>query len=318
MTYFSVLAIFILPPLIVLMIYVPRDIWHWLGVRLLHRSASCQQSQSVLIDNPRPTLDWKPYLAVLVHVWLALIYTTPWDNYLVATRVWWYDSALVAGITVGWVPIEEYTFFILQTLLVGLWALLVHRAVLPIPPKFRTRPGFRLWASILTFVLWIISTILLFSGWRPGTYLTLILSWALLPVLFQVTFGADILLAEGRRLALIILLPTIYLWWVDSIAINSGTWTINPSQTTGIMLGTLPLEEMLFFIMTNLMIGFGVTLMLSPHSLERVHRWRRTFSLGSKGHSEEPFSEVLEQNRITRNKRPPVSELASDSGRGDR
>ena len=31
---------------------------------------------------------------------IAVVYTTHWDNYLVATRVWWYDPALVSGIGV--------------------------------------------------------------------------------------------------------------------------------------------------------------------------------------------------------------------------
>ena len=31
------------------------------------------------------------WLAIAVQVSLALVYTTPWDNYLVATRVWYYN-----------------------------------------------------------------------------------------------------------------------------------------------------------------------------------------------------------------------------------
>jgi putative membrane protein len=57
---------------------------------------------------------------------------------------------------------------------------------------------------------------------------------------------------------------------VDAIAIQSGTWTIDPAQTTGIKLGPLPLEEMVFFLMTNLIVAFGVTLMLSETSKERA------------------------------------------------
>ena len=41
--------------------------------------------------------------------------------HLVATQVWWYDPQLVTGLLIGWVPIEEYLFFILQPLLTGLW-----------------------------------------------------------------------------------------------------------------------------------------------------------------------------------------------------
>lgn len=58
---------------------------------------------------------------------LALLYTTPWDNYLVATGVWTYDPARVWNIILGWVPLEEYLFFILQTILTGLLVLWLLR-----------------------------------------------------------------------------------------------------------------------------------------------------------------------------------------------
>ncbi|MBZ0308675.1 MAG: lycopene cyclase domain-containing protein, partial [Anaerolineae bacterium] len=48
---------------------------------------------------------------------VAVIWTTPWDNYLVASGVWDYDRDLVLNIIIGYVPIEEYAFFVLQTLM---------------------------------------------------------------------------------------------------------------------------------------------------------------------------------------------------------
>lgn len=56
-------------------------------------------------------------VAVALTTLIALFYTTPWDNYLVATRVWSYDPARVWNIILGYVPLEEYLFFVLQTLL---------------------------------------------------------------------------------------------------------------------------------------------------------------------------------------------------------
>jgi lycopene cyclase domain-containing protein len=108
----------------------------------------------------------------------------------------------------------------------------------------------------------------------------LILVWALPPVLMQVSFGADILFANRRLLLAAILPTTLYLWLVDAIAIRSGTWTIDPGQTTGLALGGLPLEEMLFFLMTNLIIAFGITLMLSPASKSRLQSWLESHALG--------------------------------------
>ena len=70
---------------------------------------------------------------------IAVIYTTPWDNYLVATRVWYYDPRLVLGIRLWYVPIEEYTFFILQTFLTGTFAFWCWR--LFYPADFKQKSG---------------------------------------------------------------------------------------------------------------------------------------------------------------------------------
>ena len=254
MTYFQVLATFILPPLLILMIVVPQDIWR----RLFKRQGQ---------------VDWLPYIGVLLHVVIAVIYTTPWDNYLVATNVWWYDPQLVTGIRLGYVPIEEYTFFVLQTLLTGFWTLFLMRYVFKAPLREERNYSLRIAAGSLSVVLWLASTVLLLSGWRPGTYGTLILSWALVPVLLQTIFGADILLWHWRSLLLIVLPPTLYLWLLDAVALSGGTWTIDPAQTTGWMVGVIPIEEMLFFFITNLIIGFGMTLLYSPASKERAAKW---------------------------------------------
>jgi len=254
MTYFGILALFLIPPLVALLVWVPRDVWRW----LIQREGA---------------VNWEPYLYILINIALALIYTTPWDNYLVANGVWWYDPRLVTGLTLGWVPIEEYTFFILQTAVTGLWALAVQRYIVRGTPKVQESTSARVWISAFVGLCWLASTILLFSGWQRGTYLTLILSWALIPVLLQTIFGADILLSNGRILLLTILPPTLYLWLLDAVALSGGTWTIAPAQTTGWMVGVIPIEEMVFFLMTNAIIGFGMTLLCSPTSKERADTW---------------------------------------------
>ncbi len=260
-TYFEVLSIFVVPPLVVLAIITPWDVWNWLAGK-------------------RPKPDLTPYLIVLAHVFIALIYTTPWDNYLVATNVWWYNPQLVTGIRIGWVPIEEYAFFILQTLLTGLltvW-LIRHFAdrALAEPAGAETGPDgwkLRMWGSLGIGLVWAASIVGLILGWETGTYLTLILTWALIPVLLQAIFGLDILLRRWRVLVWGIIPPTIYLWVLDWVALSETTWTIDPLQTTGLKVGVIPIEEMLFFFMTNLIIVFGVTLMFSQPSQERARDW---------------------------------------------
>lgn len=256
MTYFEFLGIFLVLPILAL---------GALAIRTRRRTGA-----------PSPL----PYWAIFAHVVIALIYTTPWDNYLVATGVWWYDPELVTGIVFGWVPIEEYTFFVLQPILIGLWLVYWIRR-LPeerhprVPASTAARARWTTFA--LVALVWAVGTWLLFSGWNPGTYLGLALAWALPPVLLQIGFGGDILRRYWRLVALGILIPTIYLSAADSLAITAGTWTIDPAQSTGLMLGELPVEEILFFFLTSTLLTLGLVLIWAPESKARLTAIRNFF-----------------------------------------
>ena len=68
---------------------------------------------------------------ILVLSLIALVYTTPWDNYLIFRGVWTYPPDAVVG-KLGYVPLEEYGFMILQTWLAGvLFALLPFSRQIP-------------------------------------------------------------------------------------------------------------------------------------------------------------------------------------------
>ncbi len=230
--------------------------------------------------------------AIAAHMLIALIYTTPWDNYLVATGVWWYDPALVTGVTIGWVPIEEYTFFVLQPILAGLWLSFVARRrpvednAFPVTPPTRAGNALRLWLTAAVGILWLGMVALLLSGWRPGTYLALETVWALPPIALQLFFGADILW-RYRRLLLATILPIgLYLSATDFLAIGWGTWTIDPVQSVNVLLGgTLPIEEFLFFMLTTTLLMFGVVLLIAEPSHARLaiigQRFRRAIRGGA-------------------------------------
>ena len=224
---------------------------------------------------PAPFRTWAPGFVILAHVIVAVVYTTPWDNYLVATSVWWYDPALVTGWVIGWVPIEEYTFFVLQTIMAGLlWLFLAKRLVRDddMMGSADRRPKLRYWSTGIVGIGWLMSVWLLFSGWRPGTYLALELVWALPPIMLQLIFGADILW-RYRKLVFWTLIPTtIYLCIGDAMAIGSGTWTIDPAQSTGLMVGNLPVEEIIFFFVTTTLVVLGMTLVLAKESQQRAPR----------------------------------------------
>jgi lycopene cyclase domain-containing protein len=83
------------------------------------------------------------------------------------------------------------------------------------------------------------------------------------PIILQVAVGADILWHQRRLVGAALMPAILYLSAADALAISSGTWAIDPAQSTGVMLGSLPIEELIFFALTNTLIVFGMTLLLS-------------------------------------------------------
>ena len=221
------------------------------------------------------------WIAVGIHILLALAYTTPWDNYLVATGVWYYNPQLVAGIVLGYVPIEEYTFFVLETLFVGLWwHFLAHRQN-PVRDNFVPSKAIRIGSFAVLFLVWVIFTILFFAGPQSFTYLSIIFFWALPAIAPQLFFGADILWHHRKLVALTILPMGFYLSAVDSLAITASTWTIAADQSTGVLLGgVLPVEEAIFFFVTVTLVAFGVTLVLAEEARARLREWFPKFKTG--------------------------------------
>lgn len=259
MTYFGFLAQFLLVPLLLLGGLTLRD-WHR-GVKL-----------------PQELQSYPAWLVLLAHVVVAVLYTTPWDNYLVATAVWWYDPALVTGIILGWVPIEEYTFFVLQTLLAGLWLLYLARRLSVDRQPILHHRQIRWISTLVLGGVWLVAVVMFFTGWQPGIYLALELGWALPPIMLQLAFGADILWRYRRLVAAALLPPLVYLSFADALAIQAGTWTINPAQSFNIFFGGhLPIEEFVFFLLTNTLVVFGMILVLARESQSRVPARIRLF-----------------------------------------
>jgi lycopene cyclase domain-containing protein len=271
MTYFGFLVIFLFIPIAI-----------FLAVALWDRARGR--------EIPRELRAWAPAAAIILHAVIALTYTTVWDNYLVATRVWWYDPALVTGLTIAYVPIEEYTFFVVQPLLAGLWLVfLMRRLRLPVTTWAPTAGGARLrmWSVAGAAVIWIGSVLLLVSGWLPGTYMGLELVWAVPPIALQLAFGADILWHYRRLVALTLVPLTLYLSTADAIAISGGIWTINPEKSVDLLLGgVLPVEEFLFFFLTNTLVTFGITLVMAQAShvrIAQIREWLNRRRLGTAG-----------------------------------
>jgi lycopene cyclase domain-containing protein len=256
MTYFGFLLRFLVLPIIGLLLL------NWWDQR---------RNQAL----PAALAAYSPYKMLGILLLIAVTYTTPWDNYLVATGVWWYDPALVAGIILGWVPLEEYTFFVLQPILIGLWLLPLARR-LPVPAGDGGGLRTRLIAVAAVGLIWVAAGLLLVSGWRPGTYLALELAWALPPIMLQLYFGADTLVRHWRLVFLTIVPLVLYLSGTDTIAIGHGTWTIDPAQSLGLLLwGQLPIEEFVFFLLTTVLVSFGLILGIAERSWQQLRALRQ-------------------------------------------
>ncbi len=271
MTYLNFLICFLVLPILVLLCLTLRD----------------QYAKRKL---PLELQGGSPWLVLFVLIIVAVLYTTPWDNYLVATRVWWYDPSRVLGIIIGWVPIEEYTFFVLQPILAGLWIVFIARRV-PLPSPI-TNPQQGYWLLIMTAMIWFLALMILITGWLPGKYLSIELSWALPPILLQLFVGNAVLL-QHRRLILLGIIPlTLYLSIVDSLAISAAIWTIDPQQSLNILIGSvLPVEEFVFFFLTNTLVVIGLVLGIAKEirlSIQQrlrslVSRFFKTLDLYQKG-----------------------------------
>ena len=74
----------------------------------------------------KQSLNGTRILGIALICLIALVYTTPWDNYLIRQGVWSYPEGVVLG-TIGYVPIEEYGFMMLQSMLGGILWSLTHR-----------------------------------------------------------------------------------------------------------------------------------------------------------------------------------------------
>lgn len=240
------------------------------------------------------------FKGILVLCGLAFFYTTPWDNYILSQKVWWYGPDRVIG-TIGYVPIEEYTFFLVQTVFSGLWTLFIlnYKNIFKSisgknlsGPLYTELHSFAIDKSqtsnqsesksktyfkysylkngqILKQKIFVLTALLILFSYGvyaltqdQSFYMGLILAWALPIVILQFAIGGQHLLVNKRIFLLCCLPPTLYLWCADYYAISDQIWMISDKYTLGYNLGVLPIEEMTFFLITNVMVTQGLLLFL--------------------------------------------------------
>lgn len=196
---------------------------------------------------------------------IAFTSALPWDSYLVHQRIWTYPKDAILGPRLLKVPVEELFFFVIQTYITSMFYILLNKP--SFHPQYLTNktdsaPSVqfvrRLGQSALT-VLIAFGVYLVRKG-GEGTYLGLILAWACPFALLTWTFsGLFLLRLPAAGIALPILIPTVYLWLVDELALGRGTWAIESGTKLGICIfGSLEIEEAVFFLATNVLVVLGL------------------------------------------------------------
>jgi 15-cis-phytoene synthase / lycopene beta-cyclase len=196
---------------------------------------------------------------------IAFTATLPWDSYLIHHGVWTYPPDAIVGLRLFAVPAEELFFFVIQTYITSMIYILFNKPILhgqyltnehDVSPLVRT---IRLAGQAFLAGCTAIGAFLVAKG-GEGTYLGLILVWACPFALLTWTFSGYFLIKLPLvSIATPILLPTVYLWVVDELALGRGTWSIESGTKLGwCLFGSLELEEAVFFLVTNSLIVFGL------------------------------------------------------------
>ena len=189
-------------------------------------------------------------------VTIAFGYTTPWGSYMIQRGAWWYGegAVLLRGLSI---PLGEYLFFVFKTVLVGLY---LH--VRGFDPTYREgdfAAAPRIAGSVVGIAMLVGGLYLITLG-DQYLYLGALVAWVGPVVVIQWAVGGGYLVRAPRPWIEATLVPSVYLWITDRIAIGMGTWVISDQYTTGVAVLGLPIEEMLFFALAAAMTVTGLVL----------------------------------------------------------
>ena len=95
-------------------------------------------------------------------------------------------------------------------------------------------------------------------------YLIHLLSWSLPFIALQTGLLAWHFRERTGRVLRAVLVPAfvigLYLALADHLAIREGIWSFGEGKHLGVYVGAVPLEEVLFFLLTSVMVALGLTL----------------------------------------------------------
>ncbi len=195
-----------------------------------------------------------------------MIFTTPWDNLAAKWGIWGFPRGKYS-LQLGYLPIEEYAFFLLQS----------ANVMLAVRALFRLFPDWQLSREVgideltllllgVSFLPWIVVVFQLRwlrRRFGPRVNYAVHLAWFLPFIYGQWVLAPILFLEHAALLALITGGFAVYYTLADIAAVRGGTWFFDERQITGPKLGgVLPWEEIAFFFLTSLLVAQSYLLLL--------------------------------------------------------
>ncbi|HEY3289582.1 MAG TPA: lycopene cyclase domain-containing protein [Anaerolineae bacterium] len=97
-------------------------------------------------------------------------------------------------------------------------------------------------------------------------YLALELGWFVPVIIVQWLFAPHILRSRWKAIPAVTLPLALYLSIRDRVALKEGTWSISEEFSTGVKIRDVPIEEIIFFIVTSWVSVQGIILLTDERS----------------------------------------------------
>jgi len=196
----------------------------------------------------------------------VMVFTAPWDNLAAKWGIWGFPREKYS-LRLGYLPVEEYAFFLLQSVNV----MLAVRVLFRFFPSWLTGQDTAItaWtliclgASVIPWILVALQLRRLRRKAGPCVNYAIHLAWFLPVIYAQWVLAPPLFWEHAGLLALVTGAFGVYYTVADLAAVRAGTWFFDEKQITGVKLGgLLPWEEIAFFFLTSLLVTQSYLLLL--------------------------------------------------------
>lgn len=197
---------------------------------------------------------------VLVLVPVSAVWSAPWDRWAIDRGVFVYPPEKVVG-WIARIPVEDLLLFAGQVVFVGLWSLLL---VGRLPPT-AVHPALGRAAMPASVAVLVAATVAVAGSGSPhATYGLSVLVWFGPLILLQLVAGTGALLARWRLWLATMVPATLWLWLLELVAVRQEIWWIDPARSVGWRPFGLPAEDLLIFLVGNVLVVHTVLFLDDP------------------------------------------------------